>query len=404
MKGNKLLAGVLSAAMVLGTMAFPAFADDETNDVANQEALVALCTTADTENADVIINITDDFELNTGIRFVNANTVTINGNGHKVTMKDVPEDKRSNYANMFSENESERPSGFAISNGHDDVKSGSAINVNDLTIVNQKNENENAIYTSAHTGRARYYTSIYAENVNFTNVNFNGGVSVTNNSSFENCKFSDTSSKRYLLFVDNEFGGTANINTQIKKCNFNGNNSSYGGLKIADDKDKGVNLTLTGSTFENIVNKPAVYVNGESVVAASDNTFTNCEKGEIVGKDSNKNYTAVAQIGNKYYTDFSTAFDAANAMTEPAVINCLTDEIITNKGRYAIKNSITINGNGAAIKKSDNPNSSIEFSTEEIDKDIFTSNITNYFYLSFQFIFFSHLIIFFFITIFRTFY
>lgn len=31
MKGKKLLAGVLSAAMVLGTMAFPVFADGETD-------------------------------------------------------------------------------------------------------------------------------------------------------------------------------------------------------------------------------------------------------------------------------------------------------------------------------------------------------------------------------------
>ena len=63
MKGRKLLAGILSAAMVLGTMALPAFADDEatTLPAADENGVITL-----TEN--VVINgsfdISDNLDLN----------------------------------------------------------------------------------------------------------------------------------------------------------------------------------------------------------------------------------------------------------------------------------------------------------------------------------------------------
>lgn len=312
MKGKKLLAGVLSAAMVLGTMALPAFADGETNDVANQGALVALCAAADTENANVTINITSDFELSTGILFENANTVTINGNGHTITMNNVPDDKRSKYANMYSSSEDERPAGIAFSADHYGIKSGSAINVDNLTIVNKKATTENeasVLYPNGgHTVRAGYYTSLYAENVNFTNVNFEGGVSIAKNSNFEKCNFNDTSERRYLLFVDNEYGNVSDIKMNIKDCYFNGNNSTYGGVKIADDSNKGADLTVTGSTFENIADRPAVKINGKTLVAASNNIFNNCPNGEISNIEQ---YTAVAKIEDKLYASLADAVAAA---------------------------------------------------------------------------------------------
>ena len=44
MKGKKLLAGVLSAAMVLGTMVLPAFADDEATELpaADENGVITL--------------------------------------------------------------------------------------------------------------------------------------------------------------------------------------------------------------------------------------------------------------------------------------------------------------------------------------------------------------------------
>ena len=312
MKGKKLLAGVLSAAMVLGTMALPAFADGETNDVANQDELVDLCAAADTENANVTINITSDFELSTGILFAKANTVTINGNGHTITMNNVPDEKRSEYANMYSSSEGERPAGIAFSADHYGIKSGSAINVDNLTIVNKKATTENeasVLYPNgSHTVRAGYYTSLYAENVNFKNVNFEGGVSIAKNSNFEKCNFNDTSERRYLLFVDNEYGNVSDIKMNIKDCYFNGNNSTYGGVKIADDSNKGADLTVTGSTFENIADRPAVKINGKTLVAASNNIFNNCPNGEISNIEQ---YTAVAKIEDKLYASLADAVAAA---------------------------------------------------------------------------------------------
>lgn len=328
MKGKKLLAGVLSAAMVLGTMALPAFADGETNDVANQGALVALCADADTENANVTINITSDFELSTGILFENANTVTINGNGHTITMNNVPDDKRSKYANMYSSSEGERPAGIAFSADHYGIKSGSAINVDNLTIVNKKATTENeasVLYPNgSHTVRAGYYTSLYAENVNFKNVNFEGGVSIAKNSNFEKCNFNDTSERRYLLFVDNEYGNVSDIKMNIKDCYFNGNNSTYGGVKIADDSNKGADLTVTGSTFENIADRPAVKINGKTLVAASNNIFNNCPNGEISNIEQ---YTAVAKIEDKLYASLADAVAAAQ-----------DGYTITILGKVAVKN------------------------------------------------------------------
>ena len=354
MKGKKFLTGLLSAAMVIGSVAVPVFADD--NSVKNQEELVALAQTADKENANVIIDIADNFALSTGIRFVNANTVTINGNGHTITMNNVPDDKRSNYANSYSVNEGERPAGLVITDGYK-AKEGSTINVNDLTIINNKakSDTEGGILYSggAHTQRAEYYTSLYAENVNYTEVTFDGGVCVTNNSSFDNCKFSDTSKGRYLIFVANQYGGVENIKVDIKDCAFDGKNSTYGGIKVADDTNKGANVSVADSTFENIVNKPAMNVNGKTLVASSGNTFTGCTEGEING---GAKYTAAAKIGDTLYTTLEEAMKVANSGDTIDIVTDITfDKVDGDYGKALINVekadnfNLTINGNGHKI-------------------------------------------------------
>ena len=113
MKGKKLLAGVLSAAMVLGTMALPVFADDETNFVATigdtgyltlEEAMNAACNMnvedvngIPTQTEGVTINITADIENQAGFlarggkvtaygqHYVHNVDITLNGNGHKIS-------------------------------------------------------------------------------------------------------------------------------------------------------------------------------------------------------------------------------------------------------------------------------------------------------------------------------
>ena len=74
MKGKKLLAGVLSAAMVLGTMALPAFADDSTAIVSTTEELeTALANSTVTE---ITISGTIDTQ---GVDFSNVDGITIKG-------------------------------------------------------------------------------------------------------------------------------------------------------------------------------------------------------------------------------------------------------------------------------------------------------------------------------------
>lgn len=163
-----------------------------------------------------------------------------------------------------------------------DVKPNSTIQFSGLTINNQKTLNN----CTSSANRSTSYTYAYCDNVTYKDCVMNGGVVVYGNATLDNCTVSENDSGRYCVFFDNQYGGRSN-DYVIINCSFDSNSSAYGCVKVADDANSGANLVISGSTFKNVVNKAAVYVNGFTAVTSTSNTFINCNIGEIIAKGSN---------------------------------------------------------------------------------------------------------------------
>ena len=162
------------------------------------------------------------------------------------------------------------------------IKKGSSIQFEGLTINNAKTLNQ----CTSSANRSTSYTYAYCENVTYKNCVMTGGVVAYGNATFDGCSVSESDSNRYCIFFDNQYGGNLN-DYIINNCSFDSNSSAYGCVKVADDKNEGASLIIIDSTFQNEVNKGAVYVNGTTAVTSTSNTFINCTAGEIVAKGEN---------------------------------------------------------------------------------------------------------------------
>lgn len=236
-------------------------------------SLEAAAEASDIAGANVVIDIIADITLDTGIQFTEATNVTINGNGHTITMVDNPDD--NNYSNPHEA--TERPTGFSISNDtNNSEEEGSVFNINNMTIVNEKTINR---YSSGHSWRAAYYAYAYAETTNYTNVNFVGGVSVAQNASFEGCTFTEDRENMFMVFVDQEYskeGEEFEVSVANSTFNFEGN--AYGTFKAANKNAK-FNLSVTNSTFNNAANIPAITVDANVDSIVTDCEFIHCSAG-----------------------------------------------------------------------------------------------------------------------------
>ena len=174
------------------------------------------------------------------------------------------------------------------------VKASSSVTIKNVDFVNDKTEG---------TDRDDCYVYTYADNVVYENCTFKGGVIVFGDAKFVNCLFSETDDLRYCIFVDNEQGRReAGMNVEITGCNFNGNDTAYGLVKVADDSNVGATLKVSNCQFQNIANKPAVYVNGQTqVTTEGTNTYTNCTAGAILAKDDNCTINGEAMIAGTSY-------------------------------------------------------------------------------------------------------
>ena len=234
-------------------------------------SLEAAAEASDIAGANVVIDIIADITLDTGIQFTEATNVTINGNGHTITMVDNPDD--NNYSNPHEN--TERPTGFSISSGNSE-KEGSVFNINNMTIVNKKNIDR---YSSGHSWRAAYYAYAYAETTNYTNVDFIGGVSVAQNASFTDCTFTEDRTNMFMVFVDQEYSKSGeNVTVTVDGCSFDFQGDAYGTFKAAN-KDAAFNLTVTNSEFLNCDNIPAITVDTNVTGIVENCVFENCAAG-----------------------------------------------------------------------------------------------------------------------------
>ena len=224
--------------------------------------------------------INDTVTVSNEIRF-QGNEITISGIGDKAAINF--NSVATGYVWPGTANNS---SGFnfgQIGDYVNGIKEGSKIEIEKLTLLNNKTLDN--CTTSAN--RSTSYIYAYAETVSYTNCTISGGVVAYADATFESCSVTESDSNRYCIFFDNQYGGRQQNNYKVINCTFDSMSSAYGCVKVADDANAGASLIVTGCTFNNVVNKAAVYVNGMTSVIASDNIFNNCVEGEIVAKGNN---------------------------------------------------------------------------------------------------------------------
>lgn len=178
MKGQKLLAGLLSVIMILGTMAMPAFAADVAiSDGADfKSALISNNTI--TLNDDITCNGSDWGIMN------NISDLTINGNGHTITFSGAIDNG---------------------GNGEGMIQRSSGLNVSNLTIEFPNDDTSSSAFN-------------YVSNSTFDNVTIkNGRFGILNEQGvkIKNCNFINQS--EISIYSDDD-GNTSG--TEIKNCTF----------------------------------------------------------------------------------------------------------------------------------------------------------------------------------------
>ena len=241
------------------------------------------------------------------LRFQGSNIQIVGADGIPATIN-----LNSHATGYTHPGQSNAASGFnfgALNENVNTVKAGSVMEFSNIIFANNK-----TVASGVSTAmRTTIYAYAYSESVRYTDCTFTSGVITYGNASFVGCSFNEDDSGMYCVFLDNEYGGMGYVPEYIiKNCTFNGNSSAYGGLKVADDKNEGAILHISGSTFTNIVNKAAVYVNGKTAVIATNNTFSACAVGDFGFKGENCTYN-----GSKVSAGNYTA-DALGAPTDPS--------------------------------------------------------------------------------------
>ena len=175
-----------------------------------------------------------------------------------------------------------------------EIKESSSITIKNIDFINEK---------SASGPRNNCYIYSYAEDVTYENCTFEGGVLVSGNAKFINCTFSETDSLRLCIFIDNEHGQRKEgMNIELRNCTFDGNNTAYGLVRMADEYDLGAKLKVENCQFKNISNKAAVYVSGYTdITTEGTNSYSNCSVGAILARGDNCTINGETMIAGTSY-------------------------------------------------------------------------------------------------------
>ena len=351
---KKLLAGVLSAAMVLGTMAIPAFADESTSGKAAKIGETEYATLANAvaaakkdDTITMLGNVTESIVIE------NGNTITLDLNGYTLTNTDGKHTIENN--------------GTLTINDSSNDKTGTVDNVIHArgALVNH----EGAVAT---LNGGKFYRSLEAGNspdnnggnswytiLNQGTMTINDGATVENGG----CYSANIRTDSELTVNGGTFKGgintikvdengeltinDGNFSNENATCIFNWNKTTINGgtftrPNIANtsvcngfwDPTSAVGeLTITGGTFNGVVGNYADYPGG--IITISGGTFTTdvskyATANRTVMKNSDGTYTvSVAKIGDQGY---STLKDAVDAAKENETVTLLDDVTINPKG------------------------------------------------------------------------
>lgn len=386
MKGKKFLAGVLSAAMVLATMAFPVFADDEwgsntikvTNPTDSTVAYYDKWTAAinavnaiDTSEV-ITVECKANAEITGGGHDAIKNSVKIEGNGAKLTQGDLTIEQDAN--GTLNKNIS-----VSVDNLAGAAVWGTRTTTNnvDITVANCKDVRLILVHGTGDLG----LTNITLDNCSFAptddatiylktagkttikNCTFNniGKVAVnivktTNgeqNVSITDCTFTNCATAAGsdyaapIRLINRTTNG--NVEAEIENCSISGTKATNGDVLLGDGRNgetstPNVTLNISGTGAEIQVQEPGKRTTPtvKKTVKAADN--------EVV------EIPAVAKINGKKYTSLKDAMQAANSNDTIDIVADITfDKVDGDYGKALINVTkddnfnLTINGNGHKI-------------------------------------------------------
>ena len=310
---KKLLAGTLSAAMVLGTMAMPVFADET-----EQKVNLTGGDFIDQRNSvGEYINSTVTYEINGKVEIGNSeewtNVLKTDANG----VKDV---KTVKFVGTTEDAEINIKTGPTIL-----AWQGHALNVE---FENLKLSNSDPKWKDDIGHASNFFTtflrcgdaancSVSYKNCTFANGSCNNQYGKT---VYTDCTFNSTNN--YCLWL---YGGDTTVN---------GNQNTFSGVKgvklYSEDATKAVNTTIENAKF-NITGKPAVVSSTWGDIKLNNVDTTECELGVLASEPNNhtkdgalinntladikiddKKPTFVAKVGNVIFTDKKAALNEAN--------------------------------------------------------------------------------------------
>ena len=351
---KKLLAGVLSAAMVLGTMAIPAFADESTSGKAakigeTEYATLANAVTAANANdtIEILSDVTESIEIAADKNItidLNGKTLTNTDGKHTIenngtlTINDSSNDKTGTVDNVIHARGAlvNHEGAVATLNGgkfHRSLEAGNSPDNNGgnswYTILNQGTMtiNDGATVENGGCYSANIRTDseltvnggTFKGGINTIKVDENGELTI-NDGNFSNDKATCIFNWNKTTINGGTFTRPNIANTSV--CNGFWDPTSAVG-----------ELTITGGIFNGVVGNYADYPGG--IIAISGGTFTTdvseyATANRTVMKNSDGTYTvSVAKIGDQGY---STLKDAVDAAKENETVTLLDDVTINPKG------------------------------------------------------------------------
>ena len=351
---KKLLATALSAAMVLGTMAIPAFADESTSGKAAKIGEAEYATLQDavdaaqngetitmlgdaTESIEIAAdkNITLDLNGKTLTNAADKHTIENNGT---LTINDSSNDKTGTVDNVIHARGAlvNHEGAVATLNGGKFHRSLEAGNSPD-------NNGGNSWYTILNQGTMTINDGATVENGGCYSANIRTDSELTvNGGTFKGGINTIKVDENGELTIND-----GNFSNENATCIFNWNKTTINGgtftrPNIANtsvcngfwDPTSAVGeLTITGGTFNGVVGNYADYPGG--IITISGGTFTTdvskyATANRTVMKNSDGTYTvSVAKIGDQGY---STLKDAVDAAKENETVTLLDDVTINPKG------------------------------------------------------------------------
>ncbi len=351
---KKLLAGALSAAMVLGTMAIPAFADESTSGNAAKIGDQCYSTLKDAvaaananDTIEILSDVTESIEIAADKNItldLNGNTLTNTNDKHTIenngtlTINDSSNDKTGTVDNVIHARGAlvNHEGAVATLNGGKFYRSLEAGNSPD-------NNGGNSWYTILNQGTMTINDGATVENGGCYSANIRTDSELTvNGGTFKGGINTIKVDENGELTIND-----GNFSNENATCIFNWNKTTINGgtftrPNIANtsvcngfwDPTSAVGeLTITGGTFNGVVGNYADYPGG--IITISGGTFTTdvskyATANRTVMKNSDGTYTvSVAKIGDQGY---STLKDAVDAAKENETVTLLDDVTINPKG------------------------------------------------------------------------